>query len=197
MELTKTKEWFEIQDELGVDFDYTKRGVYERERRWETKLIRLSLTGYEKHAVSGVSKHLCSCCKNINPELTKRVVRYVRDNIWGAKRYDHDCDSCEFLGQFGEVDLWFCPGEPTIIIRRSSEVSDYSSGLEFIDTAFLIMNERHPQSKEFRISANCLFRSAAKAECVIRAMQLGILPYNWNVLTLKELKKKVMRMYKR
>ena len=48
--------------------------------------------------------------------------------------YKHDCDNCTFLGwdidQDGtKVDAYFCPqnGMPTIILRASSEGSDYSS----------------------------------------------------------------------
>ena len=48
-------------------------------------------------------------------------------------RYDHDCDSCVFLGSHRLHDLYFCPqhGIPTIIARFSDEPSDYYSGMSF------------------------------------------------------------------
>jgi len=46
-------------------------------------------------------------------------------------RFEHDCDRCEFLGQYREYDLYFCPSEPTIICRFSSHGHEYKSGLVF------------------------------------------------------------------
>lgn len=46
-------------------------------------------------------------------------------------RYDHDCSSCVFLGQFGEYDLYFCPGETTLLCRFGDEGPEYKSGFEF------------------------------------------------------------------
>jgi len=46
-------------------------------------------------------------------------------------RYSHDCSDCVFLGQFNKYDLYFCPREPTIIARYSSEGSEYTSGIIF------------------------------------------------------------------
>jgi hypothetical protein len=43
-------------------------------------------------------------------------------------RHEHDCDRCVFLGQHEEFDLYVCPGEPTLLARRSDEGSDYWSG---------------------------------------------------------------------
>ena len=44
-------------------------------------------------------------------------------------RYKHDCAACTFLGAHGDVDLYHCPqhGLPTLIARRSSNPSDYTS----------------------------------------------------------------------
>jgi hypothetical protein len=47
-------------------------------------------------------------------------------------RFKHSCASCMFLGQEDGYDLYACPqgyGSPTVIARRSSEPSDYASGL--------------------------------------------------------------------
>jgi hypothetical protein len=46
-------------------------------------------------------------------------------------RYAHDCSSCVFLGQFGEYDLYFCPGETTLLCRFGDEGHEYKSGFEF------------------------------------------------------------------
>ena len=45
--------------------------------------------------------------------------------------HQHDCDRCVFLGTLDQRDLYFCPGEPTVIARRSSDPPDYQSGLVF------------------------------------------------------------------
>lgn len=49
-------------------------------------------------------------------------------------RFQHDCDSCEYLGQSDErakrdYDLWYCArcDGGSLIARRSSEGSDYAS----------------------------------------------------------------------
>lgn len=47
--------------------------------------------------------------------------------------YEHDCDRCIFLAHFEGKDLYFCPNEPTVIVRHSSDPPDYSSGLVFAD----------------------------------------------------------------
>ena len=44
-------------------------------------------------------------------------------------RYEHDCSACVFLGQYQEYDLYFCPGEPTIVCRE--DANGYRSGMVF------------------------------------------------------------------
>ncbi len=49
-------------------------------------------------------------------------------------RFQHDCDKCKPLGEFGAADLYFCEqviGGPTLIARYSDDGPDYSSGLCF------------------------------------------------------------------
>ena len=46
-------------------------------------------------------------------------------------RYEHDCDDCVFLGQYEIYDLYFCPGEPTVIARTGPE-GEYQSGMMFV-----------------------------------------------------------------
>lgn len=53
-------------------------------------------------------------------------------------RYSHDCNSCIFLGQYEEYDLYFCGKkggktimEATLIARSGSDGPDYISGLIF------------------------------------------------------------------
>jgi hypothetical protein len=48
-------------------------------------------------------------------------------------RYKHDCDICEFVGEQDEYDVYWCSLEPTIVMRRSSEPSDYLSSESLID----------------------------------------------------------------
>lgn len=47
-------------------------------------------------------------------------------------RYQHDCDTCKPLGEYGDADLYFCDKEATgmtVIARYGDEGSNYSSGL--------------------------------------------------------------------
>ena len=48
-------------------------------------------------------------------------------------QYQHDCDTCTFLGQYKNYDLYFCPqrGLPTVIARWSDNGPDYTSGMVF------------------------------------------------------------------
>lgn len=56
--------------------------------------------------------------------------------------YEHDCDSCVFLGEYryansrkhygvDVIDLYYCPGEPTLIGRCGNDGGNYISGLVF------------------------------------------------------------------
>jgi len=46
--------------------------------------------------------------------------------------FTHDCDSCQFLGTHkGLHDLYYCPGEPTVVARYGNDGPDYKSGLAF------------------------------------------------------------------
>lgn len=59
------------------------------------------------------------------------------DNPWlfaeECPLFEHDCDGCEYLGQYEGRDLYYCPGEPTVISRNSSDGGDYSSGICFAE----------------------------------------------------------------
>lgn len=55
-------------------------------------------------------------------------------------QFEHDCDTCVFLGHYESrdwrrpVDLYVCPGQPggaTIIARYGDEGPEYGSGLAF------------------------------------------------------------------
>jgi len=47
-------------------------------------------------------------------------------------RYIHDCESCTYLGQYGEFDLYYCQAyHPTLICRDGNGEADYKSGIEF------------------------------------------------------------------
>lgn len=58
----------------------------------------------------------------------------------GDPRFDHDCDSCYYLGRYeggiarGEYDLWICLdciSGPSPIARFGSEDCEYGSGMVF------------------------------------------------------------------
>lgn len=44
-------------------------------------------------------------------------------------RYEHDCRSCRYLGQWNEFDLYYCPqqGLQTVVARFGKD-GDYASG---------------------------------------------------------------------
>lgn len=47
-------------------------------------------------------------------------------------RYEHDCESCTFVGVFGNYDLYTCPQgdppHPTVVARYGDEGQEYMSG---------------------------------------------------------------------
>ncbi len=52
-------------------------------------------------------------------------------------RFQHDCDNCKPLGEFGDADLYYCGeqliGDNTVIARYSDDGADYTSGLALAD----------------------------------------------------------------
>lgn len=59
----------------------------------------------------------------------------------GEPRYKHDCESCIFLGEFRQYDLYVCVSSPTIIARFGAG-GEYDSGLE------MAMSGQHPALAE-------------------------------------------------
>lgn len=52
-------------------------------------------------------------------------------------QFQHDCETCTFLGHYNEHDLYHCKSTaPTVIARRSDDPPDYSSGLMFAGLMF-------------------------------------------------------------
>lgn len=43
-----------------------------------------------------------------------------------VSRHEHDCDACIFMGHFEDNDLWFCPGDKSLISRYGPD-GDYRS----------------------------------------------------------------------
>lgn len=74
-------------------------------------------------------------------------------------RYIHDCDTCVFLGQYKEYDLYFCSNEPTIICRYSDDGPDYSSGLVFGVVGPVERGLFHSTEALFRAMKNPQFRT--------------------------------------
>jgi len=59
-----------------------------------------------------------------NPDAVCEVVE--------ARRYQHDCNLCKFMGQYDEYDLYYCNsalGGETVIARWGNDGPDYHSGL--------------------------------------------------------------------
>ena len=56
---------------------------------------------------------------------TRSVARCV-SKVAVAPRHDHDCDSCRYLGQLDNDDLYYCPSG-AYVVRHSSEPSDNGS----------------------------------------------------------------------
>jgi hypothetical protein len=62
----------------------------------------------------------------VTAEVAKEVICH------DLPRYEHDCESCLYLGREGKYDLYYCPTGPTVVARSSSEGGDYLSGLSFV-----------------------------------------------------------------
>ena len=52
-------------------------------------------------------------------------------------RFQHDCEKCKPLGEFGDADLYYCDahaiGGATVIARYSNDGGDYQSWMVFAD----------------------------------------------------------------
>jgi hypothetical protein len=65
-------------------------------------------------------------------------------------RYAHDCKNCKPLGEYSDVDLYFCDQDgnnPTVLARFSDHGPDYISGLTFAPTN-LALNEAKKRAIE-------------------------------------------------
>lgn len=84
----------------------------------------------------------------IGQSSLSRLARSMHRRLWGYRqsvskpKYEHDgCPACEFVGKTDSdgnndpqhYDVWVCPqgSIPTVILRYSSEGSEYSSGAVF------------------------------------------------------------------
>lgn len=66
--------------------------------------------------------------------FTVVLAPFLGDKI-DAPRFQHDCESCLYLGQHDKADLYFCGDQIvgsrcTVIARYSSDGPDYQSGWE-------------------------------------------------------------------
>jgi hypothetical protein len=61
-----------------------------------------------------------------------------------TKRFTHDCDNCEFLGQFNEYDLYYCEDafEPTVVARYGDDGPEYTSGIHSSNPALVEARSR-------------------------------------------------------
>jgi hypothetical protein len=108
-----------------------------------------------------------------NNEHVEKFIKHVRDLYLGKPRYQHDCDCCEYLGQSFNYDLYFCGGEPTVILRYGDEGHEYCSGLNFASNRFqkhLMNNIDFDTMKKFHS-----YRLAA-----IWAVQRKLLASDWD-----------------
>ena len=75
-------------------------------------------------------------------------------------RYKHDCFKCEYLGQYGEYDLYYCDkGIQTFIARYGDGGCDYVSGMNFatkdgIPELYEALKRKQRQDKLERITKN-------------------------------------------
>jgi hypothetical protein len=82
-------------------------------------------------------------------------------------QFEHDCDSCKFLGHVLDHDLYYCPGEPTIVLRWDSEPSHYRSGICFCTEGAI--NALLPQCD----SDQGVIYQLLKREALLRAITRG------------------------
>lgn len=41
--------------------------------------------------------------------------------VGDSRRYEHDCDDCQYLGQIQEYDCYYCKGDGSVIARHGAE----------------------------------------------------------------------------
>ena len=82
-------------------------------------------------------------------------------------KFQHDCDTCRYLGQSEGEDLYACPASfnvlgPTLIVRRSDEGPDYRSVPMAIFEKNLVRRTEGPE--EFQVDSRMVLAYAlAKA----------------------------------
>ena len=97
-------------------------------------------------------------------------------------QFTHDCDACKFLGHVMDNDMYYCPGASegggltvsesgTIILRRSSEGSDYHSGLGFSREWYFNCVMTHEKD----VSESTIMRLLLLREAMLRAITRGYL----------------------
>lgn len=73
----------------------------------------------------------------LNGEVTIVPDGYCFGEDTETPLYEHNCTKCVFLFRDyyreQEVDVYFCPNDPTIIIRKGNEEANYTSGLQNVD----------------------------------------------------------------
>lgn len=60
-------------------------------------------------------------------------------------RYQHDCKSCRYLGEYNEYDLYYCANSivPTVVARYGNHGADYTSGMNSDHPALVEARERY------------------------------------------------------
>lgn len=81
-------------------------------------------------------------------------------------RFQHDCDTCKPLGEFGDADLYYCDtqliGGQTVIARYSSDGGDYQSGMSFADKIPALGEARKRAMEQGYMTPNVEVRGAAQ-----------------------------------
>ena len=72
-------------------------------------------------------------------------------------RFTHDCDSCQFKGQFGDFDVWFCArcDGGSWIARYGSDGPEYASYPAFVLLPLFARN-RQAESNTLRAIAHAI-----------------------------------------
>ena len=122
-----------LQDEESSDKEYVWSGTAKR------TLTKRELSEEVKNGTKEGDLMLTRLIK-LSMDLFNRGkedLKDVRLIVGSTPEFEHDCESCVFLGHYNKNDLYCCEqgsegsGRWTVIARRSSSGPDYSSGIVF------------------------------------------------------------------
>lgn len=85
-------------------------------------------------------------------QIALEALKLFKPGDLGEKpQFEHTCEKCTFLGQFGKFDLYFClkgsdPDSRTVVSRFGDATHEYSGGLS-LETADIVEAKRRAKER--------------------------------------------------